>query len=1147
MNDFNLSNEHIKICHWNIHGKKSPIIDDKLSDMEFIMQLGNCDYVVLTEIHSDEKDLHIPGYKLLKHKIRSKTHKGPKISGGIAAFAKENLEQSINVVPDTDENSIWVKIKSKNVSVSDLYIGTYYISPKTRKNNTNLFELLNDEIKRFKGKGDILIQGDFNARVGDENDFICYDQFLDNLFDILPSNNNQSPTYRNSEDKHTNPRGFELLDFCKTNEFLIVNGRKIGDLFGKYTSNQHNGSSAIDLLLSTYNGFEKISHFKVGDYIPWLSDHSPIFSEFKCFINKPEHKPPIKLYERDQGYIWNDNYKEQFRTFLSNHKEKLEDINTATTSQDLDPNILVQEIKNAILKTCELSNFKKRKPKKTLTTKYPWFDKECSDLKDHIRKLGKKLQSKQGNKALREELFRAKSNLKKMVKNKKRLHKKATLEEMSQCTPTEQKKYWKLVHNLSQNETNHTQHISPKTLSEHFKSILTSKRPVKMPPNSQITGKLDHPFTLDELEKATKSLKSGKATGLDTLSNEMILVFVETYPHIILTLFNTILHKNTTIHDWTKGVITAIHKKGPKSDPENYRGISILSCLGKFFTSIMYNRLLEFSIKNKILSPSQLGFIPGNRTSDAHIIIHNLIQKQCHINNERLYSCFIDFSKAFDTIPRDTLLRKLLQFGIDGNFFNVIKNIYSNDKICIKHENKTTELFEVNLGVKQGCILSPLLFNIFLADLPKMIEDDPHQTKTFEHPGAILWADDIVLFSESKEGLTSMLKTTENYCRDNELTLNTDKTKCMIFNKTGKLLRTPFYYNHTKLENVRKFKYLGFLITPSGEIKSGLKDLKDRALKAFFKLKNAMSDSFKDQIKITLNLFDTLIKPIMMYMSDFWGGLKPLKENNNPIEKIHIMACKHILGVQKQTTNVGVLLEIGRFPMQNLAIKAAIKNWERIHHKGKISEILKKNIELAKTEKLPWLNHIESILQAHNAEDFIHNYPNTEHPFIHKKIFRNLYDTFHQNAFQTISNPESKLRTYSLLKTEIGCEEYLHTIKNTTARQSITKFRLSNHFLEIEKGRHKTPKTPKEMRFCPFCPKSVEDEVHFLIECPTYEHMRNKMLNIVLENKQQFLQLSKTEKFIKIMTHENTTLIAKHIHHTTEIRNFLVKNPKRPI
>ena len=79
-----------------------------------------------------------------------------------------------------------------------------------------------------------------------------------------------------------------------------------------------------------------------------------------------------------------------------------------------------------------------------------------------------------------------------------------------------------------------------------------------------------------------------------------------------------------------------------------------------------------------------------------------------------------------------------------------------------------------------------------------------------------------------------MLKSMEIYCKENELTLNTEKTKCMIFNKGGKLLRTPFHYNNEKLENVRKFKYLGFLITPSGEIISGLNDLRDRALKGFY-------------------------------------------------------------------------------------------------------------------------------------------------------------------------------------------------------------------------------------------------------------------------------------------------------------------------
>ena len=187
----------------------------------------------------------------------------------------------------------------------------------------------------------------------------------------------------------------------------------------------------------------------------------------------------------------------------------------------------------------------------------------------------------------------------------------------------------------------------------------------------------------------------------------------------------------------------------------------------------------------------------------------------------------------------------------------------------------------------------------------------------------------------------------------------------MVFNKNGRLIRTPFYYNKIKLENVRMFKYLGFLITPSGEIKSGLTDLKDRALKGFYKLKNAMGDSFRSHIGITLHLFDALIKPILMYMSDFWGGLPPIEDKQNPIEKFHYMVCKQILGVQKQTTNIGVLLELGRLPIKTFAIKSAIKNWERIRM-GKINEILKSSHATALINDLPWITHIKSVSRNHN-------------------------------------------------------------------------------------------------------------------------------------------------------------------------------------
>ena len=247
-----------------------------------------------------------------------------------------------------------------------------------------------------------------------------------------------------------------------------------------------------------------------------------------------------------------------------------------------------------------------------------------------------------------------------------------------------------------------------------------------------------------------------------------------------------------------------------------------MSYLGKLFLSILLARLMTFATDNKILEVNQLGFVPGNRTSDAHIIINNLVHKLCHKRNKKLYSCFVDFRKAFDLVPRDILLKKLLNFGINGKFFNIIRNIYMNDNARMKLNGKCRPPFDINIGVRQGCILSPLLFNIFLSDLAKSLHKI--EFPAVGNINSLFWADDLVMFSDSDAGLQVMLKTLEIYCKENELTVNTKKTKCMVFNKNGTLLLRPFYLNNVQLECVRVYKYLGFIITPSGELNTGLKD-----------------------------------------------------------------------------------------------------------------------------------------------------------------------------------------------------------------------------------------------------------------------------------------------------------------------------------
>ena len=152
-------------------------------------------------------------------------------------------------------------------------------------------------------------------------------------------------------------------------------------------------------------------------------------------------------------------------------------------------------------------------------------------------------------------------------------------------------------------------------------------------------------------------------------------------------------------------------------------------------------------MNNNVLSDSQLGFLPGNRTSDAHIMIYNLIRKYCHKKNAYIYGCFVDFSKAFDCIPRNVLFEKLISYGITGKFLKIIANLHEGSKTRIKLGDKMSQELENHKGAKQGCIL---IFNIFLSDLPKTLNPD-NQVLIHENVGinCLIWADDLLL-SESE-------------------------------------------------------------------------------------------------------------------------------------------------------------------------------------------------------------------------------------------------------------------------------------------------------------------------------------------------------------------------------------------------------------
>ena len=730
-----------------------------------------------------------------------------------------------------------------------------------------------------------------------------------------------------------------------------------------------------------------------------------------------------------------------------------------------------------------------------------------------------------------------KKALKRTILSKKRQykHKMLSLLESKRDSGT-QKEFWDIFKKISPKNRKDPVQPSLKKFFDHFQNLSNSSRTQNIPGVSTATGPLDYEISRDELEASSVKMRYGKANSYDGSCNEMIIALVKTHPEILLRLFNEILQLGEVVPDWVLGMIVPLHKDGPRLDTSNYRGITLISCLSKFFLSILNNRLVAFAKEHRLLSPSQLGFVQGNRCSDAHIIIYNLIKKKCHRGNSKIFSCFVDFKKAFDSVPRDLLLTKILGMGITGNFFNILRHIYTTDKACVKLGQSRSDFFGLNIGVRQGCILSPLLFNLFISDLAKQFDTMENKLQLDQCSiNSLFWADDLVLLAETKEGLDSLLKTLEAYCTNNHLIINTKKTKCMIFNKTGRLMSRPFYLNGVKLDMVCAYKYLGFVVTPSGEIHSGLKDLRDRALKGFMKMKNNLGPSFNQDILSSLSLIDSLIKPILLYASDFWGCLK--LPNNNPIENLHMMMCKQILGVQKQTTNIGVLLELGRIPLSLWALKFAVKNWERIRM-GQGNEVL---IDAYKDSEVSWDSTMRSVLESNGMMNFYINEPDSDYPFVYKKLFQQLIDNFHQTSFEDIKADNSKLRTYAIFKTDVGIEDYLTRIKNVSIRSHVTKLRLSNHRLAIETGRHNGVR--REERFCSFCPESIEDEFHFIFECSVLGHLRQRHLEPLIGEIPGFEYFPNDIKLNTILS-DIDFVTCKFIADGMELRNFLVSKPK---
>ena len=220
-------------------------------------------------------------------------------------------------------------------------------------------------------------------------------------------------------------------------------------------------------------------------------------------------------------------------------------------------------------------------------------------------------------------------------------------------------------------------------------------------------------------------------------------------------------------------------------------------------------------------------------------------------------------------------------------------------------------------------------------------------------------------------------------------------------------------------------------------------------------------------------------------------------------------------------------------------MKHSIKNWGRISSAGKANEIIKKSYKFSLIQELSWSYRIKLSLSSMGMlESFVTNDQSS-----HTKAFQRMIDIFHQNAFAEIREDGSKLRTYGTIKHTPGIEKYLLSNIKQDQRLAMTKLRLSNHELMIEKGRHL--KIDKTQRSRPFCPTHIESEKHFMLKCKTYTNSRDTMIRSMADIAPHSTFLMEDEKFIALLSDERFIHIsALYIHKAFEIRKFLTNNYK---
>ncbi|KAK3536298.1 hypothetical protein QTP86_001402, partial [Hemibagrus guttatus] len=417
---------------------------------------------------------------------------------------------------------------------------------------------------------------------------------------------------------------------------------------------------------------------------------------------------------------------------------------------------------------------------------------------------------------------------------------------------------------------------------EYFEELMNeeNEREKRVEGVNSVEQKVDK-IRKDEVRKALKRMKSGKAVGPDDIPVEVWKCLGEAAVEFLASLFNRVLESERMPEEWRRSVLVPIFKnKGDVQSCSNYRGIKLMS-----HTMKVWERVVEARLRKVVeICEQQYGFMPRKSTTDAIFALRILMEKYRDGQRE-LHCVFVDLEKAYDRVPREELWYCMRKSGVAEKYVRVVQDMYERSRTVVRCAVGQTEEFNVEVGLHQGSALSPFLFAIVMDQLSEEVRQ--------ESPWTMMFADDIVICSESREQVEENLERWRFALERRGMKVSRSKTEYMCVNEregsgTVKL-------QGEEVKKVQEFKYLGSTVQSNGECGKEVKKRVQAGWNGWRKVSGVLCDQ-KISARIKGKVYRTVVRPAMLY------GLETVslrKRQESELEVAELKMLRFSLGVTR--------------------------------------------------------------------------------------------------------------------------------------------------------------------------------------------------------------------------------------------------------